>query len=228
MSPLHAVAYGLDADRVGAAPGVVSVVRRRFGGRFFLDPFGLDPQLCDVVAPFVDSAIRVAVEGSEHLPTTGPAVLVANRGLGVAEPAALSVAVRRAVGRRLRVVGAPDLPVAGGWFRRFGAIAGSAGDLGAALRAGHLVAVPLAPTWLRSGAGQPPLELLQAMLVAPVLPVAIRPNGPFGTPTSWLVTISAPVPVDPSYDLDDPLAAAELAEAVRARVDGLLGIVADS
>ena len=228
MSPLHAAAYRLDADRVGAAPDVASLVRRRFGGRFFLDPFGLDPQLCDVVAPWIGAAVRVDVEGAEHLPTSGPAVLIANRGLGLAEPAALSVAVRRAVGRRLRVVGAPDLRVAGGWFRRFGAIAGSAGDLGAALRAGHLVAVPLAPTWLRSGAGQPPLELLQAMLVAPVLPVAIRPDGPFGTPTSWSVTISEAVPVDPSYDLDDPLAAAELAEAVRARVDGLLGVAVDA
>jgi hypothetical protein len=37
----------------------------------------------------------------------------------------------------------------------------------ACLRAGNLVAVPLAPTWLRTGAGMPPRPLLQAMANAP-------------------------------------------------------------
>ena len=50
----------------------------------------------------------------------------------------------------------------------------------ACLRDGHLVAVPLAPTWLRSGAGVPPRQLMLAMTHAPIVPVAVTPGGPFG------------------------------------------------
>ena len=58
-------------------------------------PFGFDPQVVDLVSPLFAAAIRVEVEGGEHVPTTGPAVLVANRGFGIVEPAVLGIAVRR-------------------------------------------------------------------------------------------------------------------------------------
>ena len=54
-----------------------------------------------LVSPLFAAAIRVEVEGGENVPTTGPAVLVANRGFGVVEPAVLGIAVRRVVSRRL-------------------------------------------------------------------------------------------------------------------------------
>ena len=153
----------LDVDRVGNGMPLVTALRRRFDGRYPIDPFGFDPQITDLITPVFTAAIRVEVEGGEHVPVKGPAAVVANRGFGIAEPAVLGIAVRRVVSRRLRIVGAPSVPVLGGLARRLGAISASAPDMRACLRAGNLVAVPLAPTWLRRGAGIPPRPLLQAM-----------------------------------------------------------------
>ena len=127
-----------------------------FDGRYPIDPFGFDPQLVDLVAPLFTPRSASRSTAASTCPTTGPAVLVANRGFGIAEPAVLGIAVRRAVGapaahrRRARGAG-----------RSVGSLAGSARSARArptsraCLRAGHLVAVPLAPTWLRTGAGHP-------------------------------------------------------------------------
>ncbi len=216
-------AYGLDADRTSDPEGLFDAVRRRLGGRYPIDPFGLDPQLCDASAPIVDTLLRVRVEGAHRVPETGPAVFVMNRGLGVLEPTALALAVRRQVGRRLRVVGTPGVPFLGGLLRRLGSVSGSPDDLGACLRAGHLVAVPLAPTWLRSGAGTPPLRLVQAMMGWTVLPVAVIPGGPFGTAIApWRILVGEHIALDSSYAAGDPLGAAELAEEARAAVDALM------
>lgn len=222
MSPLQQADYGLDPDRVTPGSSLLTSLRRRLNGRYLIDPFGFDPQLADSFAPLVET-LRVDVEGGEQLPARGRGVLVVNRGLGVVEPTAVALAVRRVVSRRLRVVGLPGLPFADGLARRFGAIAATPDDLAPALRAGHLVLVPLAPTWLRNGAGNSPLTLVQAMLDTPVYPVAVRPNGPFGTPTRWSVRIGEAIEADPTYANDDPLAAAELSETVRTRVEELLG-----
>ncbi|HEY5012917.1 MAG TPA: hypothetical protein VIK61_09455, partial [Acidimicrobiia bacterium] len=131
-----------DTDRVSDPEAPLDGLRRRFNGRYPIDPFGLDPQLCDAASPVVEMFVRVRVEGAERIPETGPAVLIMNRGLGLLEPTALALAVRREVGRRLRVVGTPGVPFVGGLLRRLGSVDGSPEDLGACLRAGHLVAVP--------------------------------------------------------------------------------------
>jgi 1-acyl-sn-glycerol-3-phosphate acyltransferase len=223
VSPLQHPAAGLDADRVTPSASIATVVRRRLSGHYLVDPFGFDPQLADLGAPVVDRTLRIDVDGAEHLPVTGGAALVVNRGFGIVEPTAVSLAVRRAVARRLRVVGLPGLPFADGVARRLGAIASTPDDVGPALRAGHLVLVPLASTWLRGGAGGSPLGVMQAMLAHPVIPVAVTPAGPLGTPTRWRVRIGEPILSDPTYATDDPLAAAELGESVRSAVDALLG-----
>jgi hypothetical protein len=218
-----AIGSELDDDRVSDPESPLAALRRRLSGRYPIDPFGLDPQLCDAAAPVVEALVRVRVEGAERIPSTGAAVLVMNRGLGLLEPTALSLAVRRQVGRRLRVVGTPGVPFVGGLLRRLGSVNGTPEDLGACLRAGHLAVVPLAPTWLRGGAGTPPLRLVQAMMGWTVLPVAVIPGGPFGTAfTPWRVAIGEHIALDASYPAGDPLGAAELAEAARAAVDALL------
>ena len=56
-------------------------------------------------------------------------MLVANRGLGLGEPAALGVAVGKAVGRRLRVAGAPGVPFLDALVRRLGSVHASSEDL---------------------------------------------------------------------------------------------------
>jgi hypothetical protein len=214
--------FGLDADRIGPADPIAKALHRRLTGRYPVDPFGLDPQVCDLIAPVVNALVRVRVVHPERIPVTGAAAIVSNRGLGVGEPTALAVAVRQVAHRRLRVVGAPNLWVLGHLARRLGAVNTGPEDLSSVLRAGHLVAAPLSPTWLRTGAGTPPLELVQAMIGFPVIPVAVRAAGPFATPTAWQLEVGNAVTVDSSYHAGDPLAAAELGETVRAAVRAML------
>jgi hypothetical protein len=215
--------FGLDADRVSRPESFGRALLRRLDGRYPMDPFGLDPQLSDLAVPIMGAVVRVRVEGGEHVPATGPAVLVSNRGFGILEPAAVGLAVQRATGRRLRVVGAPHVPIAGDLTRRLGAISASPEDVTACVRAGHLVAVPLAPTWLRTGAGMPPLALMQALTKSPIVPVAVTPGGPFGLFfRPWLVRFGPLVTLPDPYDPHDPLTAARFAEAAHAAVQSLL------
>ncbi|HZR15103.1 MAG TPA: hypothetical protein VFC33_17850 [Acidimicrobiia bacterium] len=215
------VTFGIDDDRVSPPESPFAALVRRIDGRYPRDPFGGDPHLQDLVSPFFALVARVDVVHGDRIPEHGPGLLVANRGLGIVEPAALGMAVRRVRGRRLRIVGTPDAPFVGDAFRALGGIAEYPNDVAAVLRAGHLAAVPLGPTWLRPGAGTPPLELLFAATGFPVVPVAVLPGGPFGLPLrAWRVVVGDPIPA--AVDPDDPLAAAELAEAAREGVEGLL------
>jgi hypothetical protein len=209
--------FGGDPDRTQSA-NVVDVIRRRINGRYVIDPFGADPQLQDLVAPVFSRTIAVRVTGAEHVPSAGPALLVTNRGLGVLEPTALSVAVRQECGRRLRIVGTIEVPVVSDLLRKLGSVGAYPDDLGALLRAGHLAALPLGVTWRRTGGGVPPTEILVAALGYPVVPVRVRPGGPLGLPlTPWRVHFGAPFQVGAIGDRD-PLSTAELAEAVREAV----------
>jgi 1-acyl-sn-glycerol-3-phosphate acyltransferase len=212
----------LDADHIGnAEPG--AFLRRRLAGRYAIDPFGLDAQIADLLAPAWALALPVRVSGGEHVPMHGPATIVANRGMGIVEPAALCLAVQRATGRRLRVIGAPGIPVFGTVTRRLGSIAASEPDIRVALRAGHLVGVTLAPTFLRTSAGVAPHALMPALTHARIIPAAVAPGGPFGTPLGpWRVRFGPLVTLDDPYDPNDPLAAARFADAMRAAVRALL------
>jgi hypothetical protein len=220
--------YGIDADRVLGLDTPVAWARRRFEGRFAVDEFGGDPHMMDLFAPIPGAAIRIDVEHRERIPRTGAALLVSNRGLGVVEPLVLGLAVRRGAGRRLRIVGAPEVPLLGPFMRKLGAIGYRPGDVAAVLRAGHLAGAPLGMTWLRSGAGEPPRPLVAATLGFPVVPVAIRPGGPFGLPIGvwpaapWRVVVGEPLLPPAGTPPDDQLAAAELGEQVREAVAELL------
>lgn len=226
MSAVGTVTYGIDEDRTQPPEGPIATLRRRLDGRYPVDPHGADPQLQDLVAPLVGLGLRVDVEGAENVPARGPALVVCNRAFGLIEPLALSVAVRARRGRRLRIVGVPDLPLLGDALHKLGGIGAYHGDLAALLRAGHLAAVPLGPTWLARGVGTPPLGLLVAALGYPVIPAAVLAGGPLGLPLRpWRVVIGAPLDIDPvvgQFLPGDPLGAAELAEAARAGVHSLV------
>ena len=90
----------------------IDVAVRRVRGEYRVDEWGCDEDLADAAGGL--AALRWSVEVTdEGLPADGPALIVFNRRFGVAEPVALALAVRQATGRRLRVVGVPDLPVLG-------------------------------------------------------------------------------------------------------------------
>ncbi len=215
--------YGIDADRVLGRESPLTALRRRFDGRYAVDEFGGDPSLMDAMAPIPSVLLRIDVEHGERLPRRGPALLVANRGFGIFEPFVLGLAVRRALGRRLRIVGAPDLPAIGPMARKLGAIGNRPADVAALLRAGHLAGAPLGNTWLRAGAGEPPRELVAATLGFPVIPVAIRPGGPLNLQLRpWKVLVGEPMLPPPGTERHDQLAAAELSEQVRTAIQHLL------
>ena len=212
-----------DGDRVQPLESPLAFARRRFDGRFQIDAFGGDAQLMDLAGLVIALGVRVEIEHAERLPRIGGALLVANRGLGIVEPAALAMAVRLAVGRRLRVIGVPDAPVLGDMLRKIGAIGYRSDDVAALLRAGHLAAAPLASTWLSSGAGAPPRELLAAILGYPVVPAVVLPGGPGPLPIRpWRVVVGPVVETSTDAVQGDTLAAAELVERTRTAVNRLL------
>jgi hypothetical protein len=213
----------LDVEKVSNPESLARMVARRWSGRYPVDAFGLDPQIADLVTPAASLLVPVQASGGEHVPATGPAAIVANRGFGLAEPAALGIAVRRATGRRLRQASAPAIPFVGALARRLGAIGASSQDVAAALRAGHLVGVTLSQTWLGTGAGLAPTALLRALPHAPIIPAAVIPGGPLGTPFgAWRVRFGPYVTLDERYDPDDPLIAARFADVMRIAVRALL------
>jgi len=215
--------YGIDADRLLASDSLVDALKRRFDGRYAVDEFGGDPHLQDLLLNPVVDRIRVEVRHGDRLPRLGPALLVANRSLGLAEPFVLTAAVHQRSRRRLRIVGTPTWPVVGTFTHKLGGIGGRAADVAAVLRAGHLTAAPLAPSWWGVGAGEVPRELLAATMGFPVFPVAIRPGGPLGLwLRPWVVAVGEPLSPPAGTSLGDPLVAAELAEAVQHAIAELM------
>ena len=112
---------------------------RRMQGTFAIDPWGLDVDLLDRVAPLADLRWSITVDGEGCIPAEGPAVLVSERRLSPSEPLVLALAVRRSTGRVLRVVGIPDVAPVGPVLRRLGGAVDHPAEVAALLRAGELV-----------------------------------------------------------------------------------------
>ena len=197
----------------------MSVLGDRLRGRYELDPWGADPQLVDLLDPIVGLAWRVQATGMEHVPAAGPAVLVTNRRVGLAEPFIVGRAVRKTTGRRVRFLGIPDRAPAGPVLRRLGGAVHHPGELAGLLRAAHIVALPLGQTWrkpLRAGSMTPDAHVPALEIGAPIIPVAVIGGELTGR---WRVAVGEPV--DPPAGRT-PLALSQLAEAARAGVQALL------
>jgi hypothetical protein len=193
------------------------VFNRRRSGDYDVDPWGADPDWLDILST-VSPLLRVRIDGADRLPASGGALLITNRRLGLGEPLALTVGIRRTTGRLARPVGVPD-----GAFsplvRRFGMIRSSASEVRSVLAAGNLVVVSLTGS-LRREAGTVSSELVAPALdlVLPVFPIATVGGELSG---SWRVHIGAAIQ-PPSSVRRTPLAAAELADRARAGVQMLL------
>jgi 1-acyl-sn-glycerol-3-phosphate acyltransferase len=163
------------------------------------DVFGLHPAtLRRTVAlggALCDRYFRTRSWGVEHVPRSGPAILVANHGGALPIDAALVLLdVDRATGRILRPITdrfIPALPVISTWFARCGAVVGTHANVGRLLERGELIAI-----WPEGAGGiaKPARERYQmkdwsfghAELAlrhrAPIIPVAI-----LGSEESWPV-----------------------------------------
>jgi 1-acyl-sn-glycerol-3-phosphate acyltransferase len=117
-----------------------------------IDPFGLDPVIAEMGWHLLNGLyydyFRVEVEGIEHVPMEGGAVLVANHG-GAVFPydgamLALSVLNEAPEPRRVRVIGTEIfnmLPTVSHMYRKMGAAYATRDDARELLKMGHLLGV---------------------------------------------------------------------------------------
>jgi 1-acyl-sn-glycerol-3-phosphate acyltransferase len=132
---------------------VLAFARRRFEGSYEIDEFGFDPDFTETLAlpalrVLYEKWFRVEVNGIEHVPGSGGALLVANHagGLWPLDAAMTAVAVRaeHPEHRYLRPLGADLLfatPGAGMLARRAGATLACHADADRLLQAKELVGV---------------------------------------------------------------------------------------
>ena len=197
------------------------IVRRRVDGSYVVDEWGFDPDFVALLSPLVEARWQISVDGAEHIPQEGAAVLVANRRFGVSEPFAAASAVWQATGRIVRVLGVPDIAPIGPVLRRMGAVQDRPDELAGVLRAGQLALVFL-DRQLRMGARVGQIgrgALVPAVeLGVPVVPVAVT-----GRELSrrWRVRVGAPV-VARTASGPGPLAVAETIDAVRAEIQEII------
>jgi hypothetical protein len=213
VAPLRVV----EADAEEPAPA--GLVQRRLTGSYDVDPWGLDHDLVEALSPVWSLRYRIEVDHADRLPATGPALLVANRRLGLSEPFVLARGVRLATGRHVRCVGVPDVQPIGSVLRRLGGVLARPDEVAGLLRAGEVVGVLLdRDVRHQAHAGAVPGELFAPAfeLQVPVVPVALvgRELG-----RAWRARLGTPV-LHPSGR--GPLAMAELADRARAGVQDLL------
>lgn len=206
-------------DNEQEAPVSRGVVRRRLGGTYEVDPWGLDHDLVELLSPMWSLRYGIEVDHPDHLPATGPALLVANRRLGMSEPFVLARGVRLATGRHVRSVGVPDVQPIGSLLRRLGGVLARPDEVAGLLRAGEVVGVLLdRDVRQRAHAGRVPAELFAPAfeLGVPVVPAALvgRELG-----RAWRVRLGEPVRHPAGRG---PLAMAELADRARGGVQDLL------
>ena len=132
---------------------LLGFVARRLAGDYAVDEFGFDVDLTDhVVLPvfktLYDRWFRVEVNGMQHIPSEGGALLVSNHAGGLwaldATMAAVAVRAEHPAHRHLRLLGADLIfrtPLMGAVARKAGATMACAADAERLLRAGELVGV---------------------------------------------------------------------------------------
>ena len=197
------------ARRVGAPPGRRPLRGRRVRRR--------PAPAWTSFSPIVGREIRVDVQHGERIPRTGAALLVSNRGLGVAEPFVLAPRCTRRPGAVSRSSARPSCRWWRPFTRKLGGIGSRPGDVAAVLRAGHLAAAPLGTVVVGLGRGRAAASARRGD--------DGLPGGPGGDPARraarmglwpcapWRVSVGEPLLPPAGTPPGDPLAAAELAEA---------------
>lgn len=178
------------------------------------DDWGYDARFAGTLAPLLDTLYdrwwHVKVTGTEHVPATGGALVVANRSAGEPWDAAMiATAVRRHGGRDLRTLGLDaffSLPWAGLALRRLGALPNRSENARRLLAEDHLVLV--SPEERPEGAyrvgrfGRGEFVEVALQAGAPVVPCAVVADGRLplpgplslpALPSSWRIEFCPPI-----------------------------------
>jgi len=210
------------------------------------DAWGYDPRFARTFEPLLDALYarwwNVKVTGPEHIPSAGPALIVANRSAG--EPwdgAMIATAIRRHGGRELRALGLDplfSLPWAGTALRRAGALPSGASNARRLLADGQLVLV--APEESREdtpyrvgrfGRGEFVEVALQAG--APIVACAVVAGGRLplpgplslpALPSSWRIEFGPPIDLS-AYGPDaasDRRRVLEISDTIREQLQAMV------
>lgn len=139
------------AERLAdALAQLVLLFRRRASGDYTVDDYGFDRQFTEDVflpalRPLAETWFRLEVTGTEHLPATGPVLVVANHsGVVALDALVVMLSVHDGAGRFLRPLAADmvfDTPVLGTAARRIGATLADHENAERLLDEGHAVGV---------------------------------------------------------------------------------------
>ncbi|MCU1503622.1 MAG: hypothetical protein JWM12_2976 [Ilumatobacteraceae bacterium] len=212
----------LDAPQATSSePRPPSLVRPLpFLSRWYsVDDWGRDETLIRALGPLAWLRWDVSVGGQQHVPPSGPALLVANARRFSLSTVYASWALSREIGRPVRFVGRPDIAPIGPFMRRIGALLSSPAEVTTALRDGELVMISAKPTNHPRLVGAIDHELITGAVLhsTPVLPVATV-SAPIGRATR--VEVGPPVPRGKLRR--GPLAEVELADATQHRLQKML------
>lgn len=197
----------------------IDLLRRRVNGRFDVDEWGLDPDAIEVAHALVRLRWTLDVAGEEHVPLEGPALLVANRRFGLAEPLLLTDAVHRHTGRFVRFAGIPDVAPVGPVLRRLGGVMDRPDEVTGLLDDGQLVGTLLdhSPRHPHRAGELPVHAIVPALqLGVPVVP-AVAVGRELGR--HWRIRFGRALAAP---DRRGPLAEADWADRVRRAVQELL------
>jgi hypothetical protein len=198
---------------------VATLLRQQAMGTNEVDPWGMDPDVTSVARGLANLRWDITVGGAEHVPETGPALLVANRQPFGATPLLVATGIGRSTGRPVRFTGIADIAPVGPMLRRLGGVIARPDEVGGLLRSGELPAVWCQPLFTtRHRVGPAPVPFLEAAVAegAPVVPVAV-----IAPPLARRVRIE----VGPAVRVrrrKGPLAIAELADAVRQAIQRMV------
>ncbi len=142
----------IDQSSYDEPEGIEQFIRRRLRGDYDVDDFGYDPHLArqlllPLARPLYENYFRVKTFGIERIPSTGPALLVANHSGTVAIDAVMvqyAVASEHPEKRVVRNVAAElvfQMPFVGALARKTGNAAATEEDAEELLKRGELVGV---------------------------------------------------------------------------------------
>jgi 1-acyl-sn-glycerol-3-phosphate acyltransferase len=219
--PLAPVVQRTPVDATAPSRPLLGLVRPLpfLANWYKVDDWGRDDTLIRLLGPLARLRWDVSVGGTQHIPSTGAALLVANaRRLSMSTLYA-SWALSQSIERPVRFVGRPDIAPIGPLMRRLGALLLDPAEVAGALRNGEVVLISASPT------GHPRLvgNVDHALLTGAVL---------HGTPVLPVVTMSTPVGRAARVEVGEvaprrrrrrgPLAEVELADDVQHQLQKML------